>query len=139
MQSKYQSKINVLTENQDLKLHGDRLLVEVLEETEKKTASGIVIASDVSRKNPLANNDLAIVRVLAVGEGYYTEKNGKVEFVALTNKPGDNILISTHGIVTYKDFFLISGYKEHTIGLVSQENVHATIGDIERFLETLKN
>lgn len=139
MQSKYFEKLQTLDKEGIIKVMGNRLLVEVLEETEKKTASGIVI-SQPNKKNPLVNNDLAIVKVLAVGEGYFAEdKDGNIKDVGLTNKPGDNILVSTMSLTLYSDFFLLKDYKEGTIGLIGQENVHATITDVDKFLEVLKN
>lgn len=139
MKAKYAEKIETLVKEGLIRLHGDRLLVEIMDPGEKVTASGLIVETPTAKKNPLANDSIALVRVLAVGEGYYTDKDGKLEFVPLTNKPGDNIMISTHALATYKEFFLIKDYKENTIGLASQDNVHATVNDIDKFLEILKN
>ena len=71
----------------NLKPHGDRLIVEILDE-EESTASGIVLP-DTAKEKPQRG------RVLAVGSGSRAESSG--ELIPLDVAVGDEIIFSKYG------------------------------------------
>ena len=70
----------------NLKPHGDRLIVEILDE-EESTASGIVLP-DTAKEKPQRG------RVLAVGPG---GKNDSGDVVPLEVAAGDTVIFSKYG------------------------------------------
>src|SRR3990172_1829351 len=93
--SKYAEKIAALTTNNLFRLNGDRILVELLEESERTTKSGLY--TTVPKTTADGSDRARIAVVLAVGPGYELESEDKTEFVDVPYKPGDYILINQFG------------------------------------------
>ena len=70
-----------------LKPLGDRVLVEIIEETEQKTAGGIYVPDSAKEKSQRG-------KVIAVGTGKTTDSGVKV---ALEVKAGDTVYFAKYG------------------------------------------
>jgi len=131
-QSKYLETMQKLTADGVLKLHGDRLLVELLETGEKKTKSGIVIGIKPSTPN-VDEGQIAVV--LAVGEGYY-DPDDPTKLIDLPNKAGDIVIVNKFQLKHCGELF--DHGDENKVAMVSQSNVHATIKDLNALITVFK-
>jgi co-chaperonin GroES (HSP10) len=134
MQARYLTKIKEVADKGLLVLNGNRLLIELLEEDEQKTASGIVVSV---KPNPLYSSvDKArLAVVLATGPGYVTEADEKVD---LAYKAGDYIIVNQFGVKTFEEFLGLADYKKHTLALVTDDLIHGKISNYAEFSEILK-
>lgn len=105
----------------NFQLIGDCLLVEVLKEDEFKTKSGLIIADSTGKQiNGLSADKPTFVRVLLVGEGYYSEDDGDVK---LDSQPGDIVLVGTTSIKRFSVFGPIVNYGDTSLGLIRESDV----------------
>jgi co-chaperonin GroES (HSP10) len=138
MESKYLSKMKDLSDSKLLAINGNRLLIELLDEVEKVTKSGI-ITGVVPDKSIHALDKAKAAVVLAVGSGYTIEnESGEDEDVALSYNVGDIILVNQFAVKTFGQFFQLHNYKENSIGLITDDLVQGKIGDLEQFNAVLK-
>lgn len=135
MKSKYLDKVSKIVNDGLLTLNGNRILIEMLSEGEKKTASGIVVGLEKSKAHMEAADRARVAVVLAVGVGYETEKGEKVD---LPYKAGDTILVNQFGAKTFGEFFGLPEYKDGTIGLITDDLVQGRISNLEVFEAELK-
>jgi co-chaperonin GroES (HSP10) len=134
MTPKYLEKMKDAVSRGLLAVNGNRLLIELLEEGEKVTKSGIVV--EVKTPKHMAASDRARVAVvLAVGAGYETEDGEKVE---VAYAPGDYIVVNQFGVKTFGEFFGLSEYKPDTLGLITEDLIHAKLSNFEEFEAILK-
>lgn len=70
-----------------LKPLGDRVLVEIIEEAEQKTASGLYVPDTAKEKSQRG-------KVIAVGEGKLTDDGKRL---AMDVKVGDTVLFTKYG------------------------------------------
>lgn len=121
--SKYQKRISKLVNSGALKLHGDRILVEVIS-NERKTASGIVLQE---KETMYDSGRPCLCLVLAVGDGYYHEVDGEAKHVDLEVKVGDTIMVNKTALAKFADFFNLKDYKADSLALLSESLIHATV------------
>jgi co-chaperonin GroES (HSP10) len=119
----YFERFTALTEvKESHELIADCILVEKLPEPERRTASGIIYGLDVKNQiGTIAADRPHMVRVLAVGEGYYDEETGKT--TPLNVKPGDVVLVSTSSVKWFSTFGDLRDYKPDTIGLSRESEI----------------
>lgn len=130
--SKYLDKVKQLVSEKAIHIHGARLLVEVLDEIEQKTKTGIILASTTNKTNT-DEGQLAVV--LAVGEGY-TDPDDSSKFIDLYNKVGDVVIVNKFTLKHCSEVFTV-GDKDTRIALADQAAVHATVGNLEMFMKVL--
>ncbi len=136
--SKYVTKIKELTDKKLLAINGNRLLIELLEEGEKTTKSGI-ITNIVDDKRGVNLDKARAAVVVAVGSGYTVDnEDGTTKDVELDYKTGDIILVNQFGVKTFGQFFGLADYKENTLGLITDDLVQGKIGDLEQFNSILR-
>lgn len=135
MDSKYAKKIQRLVDDKAIKLHGNRILIEIIE-LEQKTASGIILTE---RKNEYTADRPTLAIVLAVGDGYYHENEvtGQIEEKALDTRVGDIVIINKTAYKPFSDFFALRDYKPDSMGLITEDLIHANV-DMEKFQAVLK-
>jgi hypothetical protein len=144
--SKYLEKFKRLADKAKsaYRLTGDYILVEHIPDEELKreikTDDGRTIALtlsvDTGRKqlNTLTADRPNWVRVLAVGEGYYTqevspETGATIEkTIPLDVVPGDIILVSQVSVKYFSVYGELEGYEAHSIGVTKESEI------IQRFL-----
>lgn len=138
MTPKYAHKIKELVDKKLLAVNGNRLLIELLEEGEKTTKSGII--TGVVQDRSIASLDKARAAVvLAVGSGYTIDgEDGKTEEVELDYEPGNIVLVNQFAVKTFGRFFELANYKENSIGLITDDLVQGKIGDLEQFNSILR-
>lgn len=137
MQSKYYGRIRAAVEESLLVLNGNRLLIELLDEGEKKTASGLIVDTGIKSKHHLESADQARAAVvLAIGPGYTCEDTG--EKVAVPYEPGDILLVNQFAVKTFGGFFELAEYKPNTIGLITDDLVQGKLGSMEKLNEILR-
>lgn len=134
MKPKYLAKVESAVKEGLLVINGNRLLIELLEEEEVKTASGI-ITNVVEKKTYEAAERARVAVVLAVGPGYSTAEEGDVD---LPYKSGDYIMVNHLGVVKFGEFLDMHNYKPYTIGLVTDDLVQGRVGNLEALTELFK-
>lgn len=77
-------------------LNGEFIIVEEVPPEEKKTKGGLVLPGHERQHDGFAQNRPTLVRVVAVGEGYYDDDTG--ESVPLDVAPGDVILVGGQSV-----------------------------------------
>lgn len=136
MTPKYLEKVSVAVQEGLLVINGNRILVELLEEEEKKTAGGIIIDA-VKRSNTIENAERARVAVvLAVGPGYTVEDTG--EKVPVPYAPGDRILVNHLGVTKFGEFLDMANYKPFSVGLITDDLVQGKLGNLEQLSAIFK-
>lgn len=134
MKPRYLDKVGQAVKENLLVINGNRLLIELLEEEEVKTASGI-ITNVVEKKTYESAERARIAVVLAVGPGYATDDN---EEVAIPYKSGDFILVNHLGVVKFGEFLDMRNYKPYSIGLVTDDLVQGRVGNLEALTNLFK-
>lgn len=134
MKPRYLDKVGQAVKENLLVINGNRLLIELLEEEEVKTASGI-ITNVVEKKTYESAERARIAVVLAVGPGYATDDN---EEVAIPHKSGDFILVNHLGVVKFGEFLDMRNYKPYSIGLVTDDLVQGRVGNLEALTNLFK-
>lgn len=106
-----------------VQLIGDLLLIQVIEDEEFKTSSGIIIAKNTSARQitSLVDGKPTFCQVLLSGEGYYDEEGGGD--VKLDSSPGDIILVEKASIKPITVFGPLLTYGEVQLGLVKDSAV----------------
>jgi co-chaperonin GroES (HSP10) len=135
MTPKYLEKLSSIVSSGLLVLNGNRLLVELLIEGEKKTASGIVVGLEKAPAHLSAADRARVAVVLAVGPGYELDDGTKVD---MPYKPGDYVMLNQFGVKTFGEFFGLAEYKDGQIGLITDDLVQARISDFAKFEQILK-
>jgi co-chaperonin GroES (HSP10) len=135
MKSKHLAKLQEISARGLLALNGNRLLIELLDEGERTTRSGIVTALAKEPKALVADRARVAV-VLAVGPGFEVEETK--ELVELPYKPGDHVLVNQFGVKTFGEFFSLADYKADSIGLVTDDLIQGKVGNLEEFQALLK-
>lgn len=122
--SKYLKRFEKLVAEgaQTFQLIGDYILVERIHIKEKKTAGGIILSLEDNgkQKNTLSQDLPTLVRVIAVGEGYYDDENKSS--VPLNVRPGDICLVGSVSTKWFSDLD-IADYKPYEIGLSRDEEI----------------
>lgn len=136
MKPKYLNKVSGLTAEGLLVLNGNRILVELLEEGEKTTKSGIVTTMAKSTPAHSAADRARIAVVLATGPGYTAQDTG--ENIDIPYKPGDYLLVNQFGVKTFGEFFGLADYKADSIGLLTDDLVQGQVTNFEAFDNILK-
>lgn len=154
MKPKYLAKMVSAVNKGLIQLNGNRLLVELLSEGEKTTASGIVVGLDKSKLHMEAADRARVAVVLVVGAGYAVEKTATeadcarvpnihpgelfTENVDLDYKPGDHILVNQFGVKTFGEFFGLPEYKDGSVGLITDDLVQGKLPDFDYFHNLMK-
>jgi co-chaperonin GroES (HSP10) len=116
-----------------MSLKGDMMLVEKLPKIEKKTTSGIIIASTSTYKQTMGDADAEFGVVLMVGPGQILD-DGTI--LQCDCKPGDVILLPGN-VTWYSQFGHMSDYEPYTIGRLRDSQVGMTFTDYKRCFEVL--
>lgn len=132
--SRYLNSFKALESKDFHQLIGDTLLVERIPLEEKKTASGIIMATAAAPKQVGSiNADLPIfVHVIAVGKGHYDPETG--EDVPLSIEPGDIILVGGNSVKWFS-MMDIDGYQPYDIGLSRESEMQLRFKGIEAYNE----
>lgn len=117
-------------------LIGDCLIVEKIPDEEIKTSGGIIIQQDKSRQQlgTFADKRPVWVRVLAVGEGFYSEKGDH----PLNVEVGDIALVGQHSTSWFSVFGKLKGYSTETIGLARESDIQLRFKGEEGFNAAFK-
>lgn len=135
MKPKYLDKVQACVKEGILGLNGNRILLEMLEEEEPTTKSGII--TSVGKEKSIHAADRARVAVvLAAGPGYDVEETQ--ESVPLEYKAGDYVLVNQFAVKTFGAFFGLSEYRPDSIGLATDDLIQARIANFEAFNSILK-
>lgn len=118
-----------------MSLTGNRLLIEMLEEGEQTTKSGLITAVS-TKKHYEASDSARVAVVLAKGPGYETEDGEKID---VPYEVGDYVLVNQHGVKAFSDFFGITDYKANTIGLITDDLVQGRISNFPEFQSILRS
>lgn len=138
MQSRYFERIQAAAKAGLIVLNGNRLLIELLEEGEKKTATGIIVDTGINRKLNLEQADQARMGiVLLVGPGYTAEDTG--EKVEVPYKAGDFVLVNQFAVKTFGQFFELAEYKANTVGLITDDLIQGKLGNPEELNAILRS
>lgn len=124
MISRYLDKFNRLaTEGKEAYvLTGDALLVEQIKEPERKTASGLVMATNINQRNSLAEGRPHLCIVLTVGAGYYDDKDPSTT-IPLDVQPGDIILVGPLSVKYFSFFGDLQPYEPDSIGITRESEI----------------
>lgn len=83
-------------------LDGDYLLVEVLDNSEQKTKSGLIVSSGTQKQiDAFESNRPTFVRVLLAGDGFTDDEGNNVD---LDSKPGQIIMVGGHSLKRFMAF-----------------------------------
>jgi co-chaperonin GroES (HSP10) len=111
-------------------LNGEFVLVESIPEEELKTKSGLIIASAKpnTQFNSINEQKPNWVRVIAVGEGYYTQdtaEDGTIveKTVPLDVQVGDIVLLPRISIHYFSIFGELEGYEADSVGLAKASEI----------------
>lgn len=118
-----------------MSLTGNRLLIELLEETEQTTKSGIITTVQTKKFHDASDNARVAV-VLAKGPGYETEAGEKVD---VPYEVGDYVLVNQHGVKAFGEFFGIPDYKSNSIGLITDDLIQGRISNFSQFQSILRS
>lgn len=132
MQSKYLATFEKLMKEGVIGLQGDRILIELLKEEERKTTGGIILPETESDK--FRGDKAQFCKVLAVGPGKLDEQG---RLIKVSVQAGDTIMVNQYQVKWLKDFGGVFNFKEGTIGLIEEEAVHICVFDINRFQEII--
>lgn len=117
---------------EDLRLRGNRLLVELLPQPEITTKGGLVVATSLSEyRTSVKDNAADVAVVLSAGEGYYSEETG--EPVSMDIKQGNVVLISRFGARVFSQFAGLNQYTSDTIALIRDSDVNCAWDSMEAF------
>jgi len=114
-----------------LKLPGNKILVEKLEQAEVKTKGGIILAerhdvrSDIKSLKPL----LAVV--IAVGEGYLDADTNTT--VPLDVKPGAIVVLNPNGCAFFSTVPGLLKYNDMKIGISTEGDIQMRFDDLEAY------
>lgn len=137
MRSRYYERIRAAVQDGLLILNGNRLLIELLEEGEKRTASGIITDTGANRKLSMEAADQARAAVvLAIGPGYQAQDTG--ELITVPYAPGDYVLVNQFAVKTFGTFFELAEYKPNSIGLITDDLVQGKLGEPGKLNEVLR-
>lgn len=134
----YLSKFQNLTAANFQPLRGAYILVERLPKPERKTSSGLVLASEeislrqVNGMDP--SRQLLFVRVLSVGSGYFDEENEEAT-IPLESEPGDIVAVPFTSIKWFSEFGPLQDYKQDSIGLITEDVIQWNVGNEETYNE----
>lgn len=101
------------------KLTGTLLMVEKLPDTEVKTASGLVMATNTSQMNGIGASMPVFLKVVAVGEGTYDD-DGIEEAVDV--QPGAIILVGDSS-VRWLSHMPMPLYQPNSIGITRENEI----------------
>lgn len=114
-----------------IKLPGNKLLVERIEQPEARTAGGIIIAENSNIKSDIKSFKPLIAMVIAVGEGYLdTETNSMVE---METKPGSIVLLNPNGATFFSTVPGLDSYSDMKLGISSEGDIQMRFDDMEAF------
>lgn len=131
MESKYLNKFLKVKDN--YKLNGSRLLVELFEQREIKTASGLVVSGAGIGKGQVnsADNYKAVIGiVLMTGEGYVDSDGNDIP---METKVGNVVMLNDFGLRYYSDFPGLNDYSRNTIAVTAESEVQMKFDSIEAF------
>jgi co-chaperonin GroES (HSP10) len=132
-ESKYLERFKRLQDASDLyRLHGGRLLVEILPQQEIKSSGGIVLAApkDFARGSTAESSRGTIAVVLLVGAGYIGADG--VEY-AIDAKPGSIILLNDFGLRCFSTLPGISDYVANSVALIDESHIQMSWESMEKF------
>lgn len=133
IESKYLNKFKTLFKElgPSAVLCGDALLVELLEEPEITTASGIIIARGENQMNDTETHKATVGLVLAIGQGYYDPKTK--ETTPLDVPVGAMVMIPRYSMVELSTFPGLAGITGNKLGLVAEKEVNFWYKDVEAY------
>lgn len=118
------SKVSEAMKAAGVVIAGNLLLVERLVKEEIKTKSGLVIAdASGTYANTIDKSAPVLVKVLAVGEGFYTETGD----IPLDTNEDDVLLVGPHAVQWFSSFPGL-GLTEEKIGLVKETEIQISFG-----------
>lgn len=136
LESKYKKYFDRLEGKQLLQIKGKRLVVEVLDKDEIKTAGGLIIAKpDDDHRSVTEVNRPTLCIVLCAGVGYYDEDGNEVP---LENSPGSVIEVSAHSLKMYSEWPGLMDYTKNKLAIVDDDVVHVSWPSIEKYEEYKK-
>lgn len=140
IESKYLKMFKKLAP-EDIRLRGNRLLIEILPQPEVTTKGGLVVATSLSdHRTSTRDNAADIGVVLVAGEGYYDDETG--DPVKMDIQPGNVVLISKFGMRVFSMFAGLQEYTSETIALARDSDCHAvwnSLEEYERYVERLND
>lgn len=134
MTSKYLNRVKAAVDAGLFSINGNRLLIEMLEEGEVRTASGLIASTGNNTKHYSAADRARVAVVLLTGPGYETEAGEKVN---IPYNPGDTILVNQFGVKTFSRFFGIPEYAPDSIGLITDDLIQGKINNFTAFIDVM--
>jgi co-chaperonin GroES (HSP10) len=118
-------------------LHGNYILVNVLDDEEIKTASGIVIATQQNQRFGGANSERPVfAEVLAVGEGFADDEGNSVP---VGSEPGDVIVVGQNAIQQFSRFGTVPAASGLKVGLVRESEIIMQFPSLEAYRTYFNN
>lgn len=139
LKSKYLEQFKRANELNLLNLRGDRVVVEIMPESEIKSEGGIIIAASERQLTSAKEAQCRFGIVLAVGEGYIDESGNKA---TCRVKPGNVVLLPELGIQSKSTWPGIKGIITDYLGLVSDSALGVywdSIESFEKYAEEIAN
>lgn len=131
--SKYLSKFIKLNDHRDkFKLHGGRVLIELMPTEEIKSAGGIIVAapSNYAKGSTAETSRGTLATVLLSGEGYVGSEGEEYELDA---KPGKVVLINELGLKTFSVFPGLADYTANSIALIDEGMIQMSWNSLEDY------
>ena len=139
MESKYLSqfqKLQVKEAEGIFKLHGSRVLVELLPAQEIKTAGGLILSAHTNQVKLSAQSQQAVLGiVLLTGEGYVDNDGNDVP---MDVKVGNVVMLNDMSLRAYSTFPGLAGYTQSTVALTSESDIQMSFENIEKYEEYSK-
>lgn len=114
------------------KLFGDSLVIEILDELEVKTKSGLIVQTSSNQRSQYDMLKSVIAVVLEVGEGYFDDDSGAD--IPLKRKVGEVVWInemSVRKVTTFPGY--MAPLPEAKLGIISDTAIYKAWDSIEAF------
>ncbi len=134
MKDSFEKEFSTLRElgQETFVLRGATMIVEIQDEAEIKTASGLVVSTPGNHvRKSLTENKLDIGKVLMVGPGYWDEETKS--FLELDIKVGAILILPQYLVQVISTFPGISRPTSNKLGLVKDDNILAYYPTTEAF------
>jgi len=131
--SRYLDKFKKLAGNEGLfKLHGGRVLIELIQQEEIKTAGGIIVSAprDYVRGTTAESSRGTLGLVLLAGAGYYDMEGNEV---SLDVKTGALVLVNDFGLKCFSALPGLKDYTANSIAMIDDSMIQMSWSGVEDY------
>lgn len=133
----YLKKFENVRDRQDLfRLNGGRVIVEILDEGEIKTAGGLIVAQVNSARSNVVQNKCVVAQVVMVGQGYYDPETNKD--IPLDVQVGEVVAVNELGLRYYSKFPAVDQYAQDSLAMITDDDIQMKFPNIEAYAEFRK-